>query len=119
MNTEDQIEDILDLSADSIDTCIRVLTDSKILDEVPIAGNLLKIIKAGASVPDLLFAYKAAKVFEGVNRKTTKIEREKFAEALKNNKLKREKLYGEIFLKIDKFGGFKGRSIRKDILVIY
>jgi len=103
MSTKDQIEDVLDLSADSIDTCIRVLTDSKILDEVPIAGNLLRIIKAGASVPDLLFAYKAAKVFEGVNKKTTKTERENFAETLKKDKSKRERLYGEIFLRIDKF----------------
>lgn len=94
-------DELYDLSAECIDTSLNVITNSKILDEVPIAGNLLKLIKAGASIKDYLFLRKISKFFSHVNEKTTPDERSKFAEELNKDKRKRETLYEYIFLFID------------------
>jgi len=56
-----------------------------------------------SSIPDVMFLHKVGRFLKTVNEKTTENERIAFAEELKKDKDKRDRLYSAIFLKIDKF----------------
>jgi hypothetical protein len=96
-------ENFLDLSVDGTDLAIDLLTESELLKDVPVAGMVYKLSKTLSSIPNAIFLNKLGKFIKTVNEKTTKEQREKFAEELKKNKSDRDSLYNAIFLKIDKF----------------
>lgn len=95
--------DLSELSADSIDIAIDLLTESELFEDVPVAGMLLKIGKAISSIPDIIFLQKLGVFIKAVNDKTKHEERALFAKEIKYDKNKRDKLYSAIFLKLDKF----------------
>ena len=104
MTAKDNLkENFSELSVDGADIAIDLLTDSEILEAVPVAGLAIKIGKALRSVPDVIFLNKVGRFLKTVNESTTKAQRIAFAKELKKNKNKRDQLYGSIFLKIDKF----------------
>jgi hypothetical protein len=104
MTNKDELkENFLDLSADGADLAIDLLTESELLKDIPVASLVYKLGKTLNSIPDIIFLHKVGRFLETVNEKTTAKQRIAFAEELKNNKDKRDKLYSAIFLKIDKF----------------
>ncbi|HEY9848345.1 MAG TPA: hypothetical protein V6D28_02715 [Leptolyngbyaceae cyanobacterium] len=102
-NKDDLKQEFLDISADAADIAIELLTESELLKDIPVAGFIYKVGKSLSSIPDVIFLNKIGKFIKTVNEKTTKEQRVAFAEELKKDKDKRNKLYGAIFLKIDKF----------------
>ena len=104
MKSKDKLEqDFLELSVDGADIAIDLLTESELLKDIPVAGSIYKLGKTLSSIPDVIFLHKIGKFLKTINEKTTKNQRVAFAEELKKDKEKRDKLYNTIFLKIDKF----------------
>lgn len=72
MASQDELkESTLDLSADAIDSTLNLLTESELLEDVPVAGNIYKLSKALSSIPNAIFLHKVGKFLETVNDKTT------------------------------------------------
>lgn len=104
MTNKNELEqNFLDISADGADIAIDLLTDSELLKDIPVAGLIYKLGKTLSSIPDVMFLHKVGRFLKTVNEKTTENERITFAEELKKDKDKRDRLYSAIFLKIDKF----------------
>lgn len=96
-------QDFSELTVDVVDVAIGLLSDNELLKDVPVAGMIYKLGKAVSSIPDAIFLQKVGKFLQTVNEKTTVDQRISFAEDVRRDKDKREKLYSAIFLKIDKF----------------
>ncbi|PZV07237.1 MAG: hypothetical protein DCF22_22385 [Leptolyngbya sp.] len=96
-------QDFSELTADVVDVTIGLVSDSELLKDIPVAGMIYKLGKAVSSIPDAIFLQKVGKFLQTVNEKTTRDQRISFAEDVRRDKDKREKLYSAIFLKIDKF----------------
>ncbi|MEH1947165.1 MAG: hypothetical protein V7K77_09435 [Nostoc sp.] len=104
MKSKDELgQDFLDLSAEGADIAIGLLTESELLQDIPVAGLVYKFGKTLSSIPDVMFLHKVGRFLKTVNEKTTENQRIAFAEELKKDKEKRDKLYSAIFLRIDKF----------------
>lgn len=112
-------EDLIEFGADSIDAAIDLLTESELLQEIPMAGMLWKIAKAARSIPDIIFLKKAERFIKTVNDKTTQEERFSFSEKIKKDQVKRDNLYNSIFLKIDKFDDFTKSDLFGKIFSCY
>ncbi|MBG1260635.1 hypothetical protein [Nostoc commune] len=104
MKSKDELrQDFLELSAEGADIAISLLTESELLRDIPVADLFYKLGKTLKSIPDVIFLHKLGRFIKTVNDKTTEYQRSAFAEDIKKNKDKRDKLYTAIFLKIDKF----------------
>ncbi|HEY9801521.1 MAG TPA: hypothetical protein V6D25_14290 [Leptolyngbyaceae cyanobacterium] len=104
MKSKDELkQDLLELSAEGADIAINLLTESELLKDIPIVDLFYKLGKSLKSIPDVIFLQKLGSFIRTVNDKTTEHQRFVFAEDIKKDKEKREKLYNSIFLKIDKF----------------
>jgi hypothetical protein len=104
MSKKEELEDsLLELSADGADIALNLLTESELLEDIPVAGLIYKLGKTMSSIPDAMFLHKVGRFIKSVNDNTTQAQRIEFSEKLKADKKERDLLYGSIFLKIDKF----------------
>jgi hypothetical protein len=112
MSKREEIGDnFLDLGADGADMAIDLLTESELLKDIPVAGLIYKLGKAMSSIPDAIFLHKVGRFLHTVNDSTTKSQRIEFSEKLRADKNERDRLYGSIFLKIDKFDNLSKSDI--------
>lgn len=102
MSKEELEANFLDIGADSADIAIDLIAESELLKDIPVAGLVYKIGKTVGSIPNVIFLHKVGRLIKTVNDKTTETERMAFAEKLNTSKEDRNRLYSQIFLKIDK-----------------
>jgi hypothetical protein len=95
-------DNISELSIDTLDTALKLITESEIFDEIPLLGSLNKIGKTVSSISNILFLRKLERFMRAANKKTTQDERIKFADNLKSQTHKVEEFYEYLLLKIDK-----------------
>lgn len=95
-------DSITELSVDTLDTALKLVTESEIFDEIPILGFLRKVGKAASTVSNSLFLRKLDRFMQSTNEKITQSERIKFAENFKNQSEKIEEFYENLLLRIDK-----------------
>jgi hypothetical protein len=104
MTSEEEFQtNFIELSADSADIAIELITGSELLKDIPVVGIFYKVGKTLKSLPDAIFLHKVSKFLATANQKVSLEERINFSEELKKDKTKRDRLYTAIFIKIDKF----------------
>jgi hypothetical protein len=112
MQKKEELKDnLLELSADGADIALDLLFKSELLKDIPVAGLIYKFGKTIGSIPDALFLQKVGRFIQVVNDHTTQDQRINFSEKLKADKKERDLLYGNIFLKIDKFDNLSKSNV--------
>lgn len=102
-HSEESRQSFTELSIDTADITLQLLSESEIFDQIPIVGLLYKFGKAAYSIPNLLFLKKVEAFIRTVNDKTTEAQREFFAETIKQDEKRLSLLYENLLHKVDSF----------------
>jgi len=93
---------ITELSLDTGDIVLKALSDSEILNEIPILSSIYKLGKVVLSIPDIFFLRKFERFMQPFNQKTTHDEQLKFAEELKRDPKRLERFYENLLLRVER-----------------
>jgi hypothetical protein len=97
----EQIENIVDFAAENADTIIHLISNSEILDDIPLLGTVNKAFKTGTTIRDQIFAKKVWRFLTTI-RDISETERNKFIADLEKSAIV-EKVGETLLVLLDKF----------------
>jgi hypothetical protein len=91
----------IELAVEVADTVVHALLNETVLKEIPVVGDLVKLIKVGKSIPDRIFAAKVIAFLRHIDQ-VSDLKKERFLSEMLSDPPKRLKLSEVLVFMLDR-----------------